>query len=130
MCRMNFCLPQTLVGINVADPANHALVEQERLDPGPPLANLPGEFLPPSFEGIQAKATEFFAQDFTGKKGDSAEAPWVHIAQLAPVVESHHHVGVLAVWLGYRLGPQDPGHPQMDQQRALDRAGPIRLARG
>ena len=55
---MDFCAPQRLVGIDIAHPADHALIEQQRLDVGVARLDSRAKFFFGDFERLEAQAAE------------------------------------------------------------------------
>src|SRR5216684_2338140 len=114
---MNLRSPQTLIRIDIADTAQHALVQQQGFDPRAPSTNSFGEFLLAHFKWIGAEPRQLLGKQRFGEVGDAAKTPRIHIAQFAPIIQEHANVSVFFSWLR-RWNRRDlSGHPQVHKQR-------------
>src|SRR4029077_4893239 len=67
--------PQAFIGIDIADAAQHALVQQERLDPRAAPAKPLGEFFLADFERVGAESGQLFGKRRFRQVSDAAKAP-------------------------------------------------------
>ena len=81
--------PERLVGVDVADPGQEGLVEEERLEPRPPGAQAPPEDAQREvgLERLRAVLRERDRQGVRVVGADAGELAHVAQAQLAPVGE-------------------------------------------
>ena len=108
--------PQTFVRIDVAHPAQDALVEQERFDAGAAPTQIRAEFFFGGFERIEA---EFAQRGFMLAILDdshASEAANVRVAELAAIVEREKNVSVCDYRSLGRTDDELARHSQMNQQ--------------
>src|SRR5262249_45137597 len=84
---MNLGAPQAFVGVDVADTAEHALIQQQRLDSRAALPDARSEILGGDFEGGCAECREVLRERSFGEISHAAEATRVGVAKLTPVIE-------------------------------------------
>src|SRR5438046_1842109 len=114
---MNFCAPETLVRINVADASQDGLIQQQRLDTRSTSTNPSREFLSADFQRVGPEIGELSSERRGGDIRHATEAAWIGVAKLSPVIERHPHMCVLLMRLfGARRG-ELPGHTEMHEQR-------------
>ena len=118
--------PQRLVGVDVADPGEEALVHQQRLEP----AAAPGEQLrePPRGEVVGKRlrsgredADGFALGRLAGLRVAAIqphppELAHVAKAQLATVGQGQHHVDMSVRWRFRRHDEELPGHLEVDRE--------------
>jgi len=114
---MNFRAPQTLIGVDIADAAQEALIQQQRFDPGPAVACLPHEIFDANFQGIGTKGAEFFRESFGGEVSEPPKPAWIGVTQFAIVIEQEKCVGVLLTWLSSGSGRDLSGHSEVNKER-------------
>ncbi len=92
---MNLRFPEALIGIDIADAAEHALVQQQRFDPRAPAANPVREFFLAHFERIGAESGQLFRKRYCRQVGDAPETPRIRVAQFAPIIQKQANMCVL-----------------------------------
>src|ERR1700686_4818618 len=117
--RVNPRLPERFAGIDVADPRNATLVEQEHLDRCRSPIQQAGKPLERENvrEGLQTDlgSPRFFRSD----KAHPAELPDVRERESAFVVERQQNVRVgLGIRGPRRPDDETPGHPEMNDERS------------
>src|SRR5207245_4129560 len=120
--RMNFPYPQAFTRVNVADTAQHALVQEQRLNAGAPPADTVDKLFLAYLERVGAKSYQFLGQRLFRQIGDASEAPRVDVAQFAAVIQQQANMGVLCAWFFRGARRYLPGHPQMHEQGCRARA--------
>src|SRR5713226_1716249 len=114
---MSFCFPQTLIRVDIADTAQHALIQQQCLDPRAPFANSVRKFLFAHFEWIGTESGQLFGKKRFRQIGDAAKTPRIGIAQFAPVIQKQANVSVFFQRLPGWTRRDLAGHSQMHEQR-------------
>ena len=129
--RVETCGPQRLVGIDIADPDDECLIEQERLEPTRPTPQPPSEVAhgerrikrlgtERGEDGRPADLRDELPRDRIAPiQPDPPEFADVAKADLAPVGQLQDKPDV---WILRGLGRDDeelPGHLQMDRQRGV-----------
>lgn len=114
---MNFCAPETFIGVDITDAAKKRLIEEKSFDAGAAGAKLHQEIGCGDFERIGAEARQLFFEKRLIQIGETAKAARVGVAQLAGIIEAHEDVGVLGVRLRGGKGTDLTGHAEMNEKR-------------
>jgi hypothetical protein len=114
---MDFGAPKALVGINIADAAQKALIEQERFDPGAAGSRLLYKFVNANFERVGAEGLQLFREGLRGQVSETAETARVGVAQLAIIVEQEKGVSMLSVRLRHGIWRDLSSHSEVHEQR-------------
>jgi len=114
---MNFRMPQALVGVDIADASQCALIEQESFDARFAGFQERGEFRFGDFKRVSPKAAQFCRQVFGGQIRHAAEAASVGIAKFAAIVEEKSRVRVFRKWFGGGMRRKMASHAEMHEQR-------------
>src|SRR6266513_85009 len=114
--RMNLRFPQTLIRIDISDAAQHALVQQQRLDPRASPANPVRKFHLAHFERIGAESGQLFGKQRFRQVSNAPKTPRIGVAQFAPIIQKYANVSVLLKSSPRRTRRDLAGHSQMYQQ--------------
>src|SRR5438552_10977144 len=109
--------PKALIGINISDATQHALIQQQRLNPRAPFANSVREFFLAYFEWIGAESSQLFGKRSFRQVSDAAKTPGIGVAQFTPVIQEQANVGVFFEGQPGWNRRDLPSHPQMHKQR-------------
>lgn len=112
--RIDARAPKALVRVNVADTAQHRLIEQQRLDSRPPVLQKVNKLLFRRLQWLKSQRAEALFLHSVLNDCHAAESPHVCIAQLAPVIEGEEHVSMRHDGRAGVASHQLPGHPQMN----------------
>ena len=116
---MNARLPQTFVGVYIADASEDALIEQQRFDSGTaacqPLAELPGGNFQRLFPEPFAKG----ALSFGGNQANLPEAANIRVAKFMAVFQLEKYVGMRRDGVVGPAHAQPAGHAEMNEQIEL-----------
>ena len=115
--RMDPGPPKALIRIDIANATQHALVQQQRLDPRAPSANPVREFLLAHFQRVGAESGQLFGERGFGQVGDAAKTPRIGVAQFAPVIQKQADMSVFLQRLPRRTRRNLARHSQMHEQR-------------
>src|SRR5256884_1141398 len=118
---MNLRFPQALIRIDISDAAQHALVQQQRLDPRASPANPVREFHLAHFERIGAESGQLFGKQCFRQVSNAPKTPRIGVAQFPPIIQKYAKVSVLLKSSPRRTRRDLAGHSQMYQQRRLRR---------
>src|SRR6267154_6523497 len=118
---MNLRFPQALIRIDISDAAQHALVQQQRLDPRASPANPVREFYLAHFKRIGAESGQLFGKQCLRQVSNAPKTPRIGVAQFAPIIQKYANVCVLLKSSPRRTRRDLAGHSQMYQQRRLRR---------
>jgi hypothetical protein len=115
--RMNLRPPQTFIRIDISHAAQHALIEQQRLDSRSPRPYSRHKLLRTDFQRIGPKPTQLLLERHSFKVRHAPKTPGVRVTQLAPIIEQETRMGMLLARLRSRMRRDMPRHPKMDKQR-------------
>jgi len=115
--RMNLRPPQTFIRIDISHAAQHALIEQQRLDSRSPRPYSRHKFLRTDRQRIGPKPMQLLLERHSFKVRHAPKTPGVRVTQLAPIIEQETRMGMLLARLRSRMRRDMPRHPKMDKQR-------------
>ena len=116
-CGMDSGGPQTFVGVDVSDAAEHSLIEQESFDARFAAANAFSEFLFAYQQRFSAESLQLLSQRFVRQVGHTTKSARVGVAQFPPIIEGEHDVGVFFEGLAGKVGSEISGHTKMHEKR-------------
>jgi hypothetical protein len=114
--RMNLCLPQTFVRVNIPHAPQHALIEQKRLHSRPPSPYTRCKFLGAHFERISPEPAQLLLERVSGQIRHAPKTPRVRVTQFASVIEQETRVCMLRARLCSGMRRDVPRHPEMYKQ--------------
>src|SRR5258708_26167647 len=97
---MNPGLPQAFIRIDVADPAQHSLIQQHRLNPRRSAADTLSKLLERNLQGIGAKPQQLLPQLLAGQQRNPPESPRINVAKFPSISEQRRQMRMLRAQLG------------------------------
>ena len=109
--------PQALVRINIAHPAQDALVEQQRFDVRSPRTKSFAKFFLTRFQRIETQLAQDAFMRCIREHRHSAKAANVRVTKFPPIIQREKHMSVRRNGNLRRTGYDLPRHPEVDQKR-------------